>query len=514
MSESQIPQSVLSSNLNIIKSIADAVKGTFGPQGLDVMLIDQFGEYTVTNDGVKILSLIETNHPAAKMLIEAAKTQEAEVGDGTTTVTILTEAILSEAVKQVEKGVPITKLIEGIKLGLAKILKILENETYKIDNLEDAKLHNIALIAGREEIDLVNLVLQASAEIGLEKLKDPNFKFAKTIIAKPQAKSELIKGVIINKNKTNAGMPSQVREAKVLIFDDNLAPEDLPQEAIGTEQGFAQFKNLQQSFLTGLKRAIDLGVKLVLIDGNLHPYAEEMFVGAGIIAVQRVRSSELHRAAEFTKSQIASRRTLNLSPQELQKYLGFVELAEEDSHLGFIRLEGKNKYTSSEPLNIEGMSTLIIGASTEAVANEKERIATDIASSIQAALRGGVIAGGGIAELGLISALEELKKEKNQNLSLAYYGIDCLISALKKPLSQICLNAGLNPLEKVTEVLAAQNRQSNKNLGLNFNTGEIVCMLELGILDPTLVKISALKTACEVVIQILKVSIIIKSRQI
>lgn len=504
MPESQIPQSVLESNLNIVKSIADAVKGTFGPHGLDVMLIDQYGDYTITNDGVKILSLIETNHPAAKMIIEAAKTQESLVGDGTTTVTILTEAILSEAVKQIEKGIPITKLIEGLRLGLDKALQILDTNTIKINDLQDPKLKQMALVSGRGETDLVDLVLKAAHEIGLEKLKDKNFKFSNMILAKPQASSQLIKGIIINKNKINGAMPSQIIKAKILIIDDDLMPEDVPKEAIATEQGFSQFQASQQNFLKGLQKLIDLNIKLVLIDGNLHPYAEEIFMQAQIMVLQRVRTSELYRAAEFAKAQIASRRTLNLSLDELQKYFGYVELVSEDKKQNFIALEG----------GANAMSTLIIGASTEAVSAEKERIATDIASSIQAALCSGFVLGGGIAELSLVKPLEEFKTEQNQSISLAYYGIDCLIEAFKRPLTQICLNSGFNPLEKVVQVLAAQNAHNNSNLGLNFNTGEIICLLEAGIIDPALVKTAALKTACEVVIQILKVGIIIKSRQI
>lgn len=506
---SQIPQSVLLNNLNTIRSIADAVRGTFGPQGLDVMMIDQFGDYTITNDGVKILSLIETAHPAAKMLIDAAKAQEEEVGDGTTTVTILVDAILSEAVKQVEKGVPIPKLIEGLKLALAKASKTLTEISLPVTGLDDPNLKSIALIAGRGEAELVNLVLGAAREVDLpgmeSKLLAPGFKLAKSIISKSQTESQIIKGVILNKGRVNPAMPSSLTDCKVFVVDDALAPEDLPQEAMGTEQGFAQFKQFQQSFLNGLRKLVDLGVKLVLIEANLHPHAEELFAQAGIVAVQRVRSSELHRACQFTGAKAASRRTLNLSINELEKFLGKVDSVREDEKLGMIILEGGSS---------ELMSTLIIGASTEAIADEKQRIATDVASSIQAALRGGVVPGGGAAELALIPSLEKLKKEQSHNLSLAHYGIDCLLEALKKPLAQISQNIGLNPLEKVAQVLSSQASQNDYSLGLNTENGEIVSMLELGVVDPTLVKQAALKTACEVATQLLKVSVIIKSKQV
>jgi len=506
MSDSaQIPQSVLLNNLSVIRSIADAVRGTFGPQGLDVMMIDQYGDYTVTNDGVKILSLIETSHPAAKMLIDAAKAQEEQVGDGTTTVTILVDALLNEAVKQVEKGVPIPKLVEGLRLALERATQQLKALAHSVNGLNDPNLRAVALIAGRGELDLIDLVLNAAREISVDKLLQPSFKLSKCIIAKSQAESQLIKGVILNKGRVNQSMPSRLKGCKVIVFKDALMPEDLPPEAMGTEEGFAQFRQSQQTFLNNLHKLVELQVKLVLLEAGLHPYAEEIFTQAGIMAVQRVRSSELNRACSFCGAKPISRRSLNLSSEQLNQYLGKVDLVREDEQLELIVLEGQAE---------EMLSTLIIGAATEAVAEEKERIAGDVASAIQAALRGGILPGGGAAELSLISALEGLKTEQNRNHSLSVYGIDCLIEALKKPLAQISLNMGLNPLEKVAQVLSSQASKGDFTLGLNTESGEIEPMLKQGVADPMLVKLTALKTACEVVIQLLKVNVIIKSKQV
>ena len=506
MSDNQgLKQSVLLNNLNIIKSIAEAVKGTFGSQGLDVMLVDEFSNYTITNDGVKILSLIETNHPAAKILIEAAKFQEEQVGDGTTTVTILVEALLSEAVKQVEKGVPIPKLIEGLRLGLNYAKSKLTELASPIENLKDHKLRSACLIAGRGETELIDLLLKAAETIGLEKLKAKDFKFAKTIIAKNQTESQIIEGIILNKNRVNSAMPASLEKVKVFIIDDSLIPEDFPEEAISTEQGFAHFKQLQGNFLAGIKQLIDLKVNLVLIGGNLHPYAEELFTQNNIMAVQRVRKSELYRAVQFTGANLATRRTLNLAEAELEKFCGFIESAREDQNLDLIRLEGCL-------LPERQANTIIIGAAIEAFLAEKERIASDIASSLQACLDKGVVAGGGATELALSYFLNNLKKDLSQNSSFVHYGIDCWIEALKAPLSQISQNLGLNPLEKLAQVLSAQANTQSFSLGINAENGELACMQELGVFDPLSVKLLALNTACEVTIQLLKVNIIIKSK--
>lgn len=501
----QIPQSVIHNNLSTVKSIADAVRGTFGPRGLDVMMIDQFGDYTITNDGVKILSLIKTSHPAARILIDAAKTQEEQVGDGTTTVTILVEAILSEAVKQVEKGVPIAKIIEGLRLALGFALKTLDLLARPVNDLDDPLLRSVALIAGRGEEEIVKLVLEAAYEFGMDKLKDEGFKFSKTILSKALVDSVLVKGVVVNKKRMNSVMPSFVENPKVLIVDDAVAPEEIPQEAIGTEQGFSQFKQYQQTFLGGIKRLSDIGVKVVLAESAIHPYAEEIFVQAGIMAFQRVRKSELHRVAQFVGARITSRRSLNLSTNELEKYLGQVEKVTENEKLGMLTFESSQGGQAG---------TLVIGAPTESIAEERERIATDIASAIQAALRGGIVPGGGSCELALSQSLESIKAEQDHSYSLVSYGIDCLVEALKKPLTEICNNLGWNPLEKVSQVSAAQVSLKNPDLGINADNGETCSMIEMGIVDPTLVKAAALKTAVDVAIQILKVNVVIRSKQI
>ncbi|MDX1918834.1 MAG: TCP-1/cpn60 chaperonin family protein [Candidatus Caenarcaniphilales bacterium] len=502
MPENQVPQSVLQSNLSAIRSIADAVRGTFGPQGMDVMLIDQYGDFTITNDGVKVLSLIETSHPAAKLVIEAAKTQEELVGDGTTTVTLLVDALLSEATQQIEKGVPIPKLIDGIKQALGVALTELNRQTKPLEGLDDPRLGALASIAGRREDELVVLVMEAAKSIGLEKLRANEFKFAHKILAKSKAQNQLLRGIVVNKRPLNPTMPRELEQVKVLVIDDELAPQELPKEAIGTSEGFQEFQLSQQEFLGGLRKLAELDIKLVLVNGSIHPYAEEIFVQEGILAFQRVISSEIHQASSYSQAKPASRRILNLPKDEIVHHLGSLSKAIYRTDLELLSLEG------------ETQSTLVIGAATEEAALEKERIASDIASAIQAALRGGVVSGGGALELGLIPSLEKLKLELNDSQSLTSFGIDCLIESLKKPLTQISSNLGFNALEKLSQVIAAQSAQGDLSLGIDADTGTIASMDKLGIYDAALVKSQALKTACEVAIQILKVNLVIRSRQI
>lgn len=180
----------LITNSNAIRAVSSAVEGTIGPKGLDIMLVDRFGEVTITNDGVTILRQMDVNHPAAKMLINIAKAQQEEVGDGTTTATIMAGTLVAEGVNQILKGVPVIRVIEGIKYGINKAQDILKSNIKPVKDIKDPALKSVALIAGREHEDIAELVTQAAELIGEEKLKENIFKLKDTIIARARAENE------------------------------------------------------------------------------------------------------------------------------------------------------------------------------------------------------------------------------------------------------------------------------------------------------------------------------------
>ena len=161
----------LITNSNAIRAVAAAVEGTIGPKGLDIMLVDRFGEVTITNDGVTILKQMDVNHPAAKILINIAKAQQEEVGDGTTTATLMAGAMVAEGVAQILRGVPVARVIEGIKIGINKAQEILNANVIPVNGIDDPNLKNVALIAGRENQDIAELVTDAAKLIGKKNLK-------------------------------------------------------------------------------------------------------------------------------------------------------------------------------------------------------------------------------------------------------------------------------------------------------------------------------------------------------
>lgn len=491
----------LMTNANAIKVIAQAVEGTIGPKGLDTMLVDQIGDVVITNDGVTILEMMDVNHPAAKMLINTARSQQEEVGDGTTTATIMAGAIVSEGVDQVTKGVPVIKVIEGIRIGVKKALEDLDKRTIKADDLDRDILNKVALVAGRGYEDIAGLITQAVKEIGREKLLDPAFKLADIVKAEEGADNQVISGVLIDREPMNSQMPKKLNDAKVLVIDDALEPEEIEDEALATEAGFKRYIELQEEFKLNIQKIIDMGVKLVLVDRGLNDYAEEMLTDANILVLQRIANKELLQAAEHTGAKMLKRTGLKKNKDDLFSYLGEIgEVVFDEKLKHVLLLRGKGK----------SQATLLVGASTEEVVGERERIAKDAASAVQAAVKGGVVPGGGSVEIAIARQVEEARKEVR---GMAAYGLSCVSYALKKPFSQIVLNAGFNPLEKLGDVTALQVERNRDSLGIDCDTGEVIDLIDIGVYDPVLVKRYALKAAGEVAEAILRIDTIIKKRE-
>ncbi len=491
----------LETNVNAIRAVAGAIQGTIGPKGLDTMLVDQFGDVIITNDGVTILNLMEANHPAAKMLINIAKSQQEQIGDGTTTATLMAGEMVTEGLNQINRGVPVARVIEGLRKGIKFALTSIEEKSQVIKGIEDPRLFQIAYIAGREYEDIAKLVVEAAQIIGEEKLKEPSFKLVDTIKALEGAKNEVFLGVLINKQRMNKQMPRSLEEqVRILIIDDALEPEEIDDEALTTEAGFARYLELRKEFEDNLAKIIELGINLVLVDRGVDDLAEEILGDAGIMVVQRVARKDLHNVSEHTGARMIKRTTLKKNIDELEKYVGFAKHVYEDEKLEHIRILGGR----AKPI-----ATILVSASTEEVVGERERIAKDAASAVQACIKGGFVPGGGSVELAIAREVEELKKDLR---GMAAFGIDCVISALRRPFLQIVANAGFNPLEKLGDVTQAQVERNNFALGINCDTGDIADMFELGVVDPTLVKIYALRTAGEVAEAILRIDTIIRKK--
>ena len=492
--------SALISNAAAVRALASSIEGTLGPKGLNCMLVDKLGDVTITNDGSTILDRVEANHPAARMVIRTAKAQDSEVGDGTTTAVILASALVAEGVSHTLKGVPVTKVIEGMLAGIGKALEVIESAARPVSGFDDPLLWQAAFIAGRESSDVADLVTQAAKLVGEEKLKDPGFRLADAIVAKEGADSEVFTGLIIEKERMNRLMPRSVEDASVLVVDDALEPEQIEDDALGTESGFARYLQLQNEFKQNLQKIIDLGVRLVVVYKSVADMAEEALTDAGIMVVRRVSAKDIVRIVEHTGAKSVKRAGLKKPADELGKFFGKCARVYEDERLEHIRIVGG----AGKPA-----ATILVGAATREVKDERERIAEDAACAVQAVVLGGVVPGGGSIE---IAAAREVAALRESAKGMAAYGVDCAVQALKRPLAQMVANAGFNPLEKVEDVIAAQAEQGKASLAVNCDSGEVADMYDLGVIDPARVKTYALRAAAEVAEAVLRINTIIKKR--
>jgi len=488
----------LLTNSAAIAAIAAAVAGTMGPKGLDTMLVDRFGDVVVTNAGVTILEKMQVSHPAARMLIKVAKAQQEEIGDGTTTATLLAGALIAEGVNHVVRGVPVPRVIEGMRIGIQCALEGLKRRSRPVESLDSPLLERIAYISGREHADIATLVVRAAQLIGREKLKERSFKLVDTIRAEEGIANEVFMGVIVSKGRANRQVPASVRNARILVLDDALEPEAVEGEALATEAGFKKYLELQADFQRYIEKIVDLGVTVCLLERGMHDLAEEMLTDAGILVISRVSANELRQVCEHTGARAIKRMALRKAGEELTRCLGEARECFEDESLRQVRFLGG----SGKP-----MATVAVGAATAEVVGERRRIARDAASALQAAVRGGYVPGGGAVEIALA---KEVERKRATVKGMAAYGVDCVSAALRRPLAQIVENAGFNPLEKVEEVAALQLASNSDVVAINCDTGESADMLALGVVDPTLVKLHAVKAAGEVAEAILRIDTIIK----
>ncbi|GAV22040.1 TCP-1/cpn60 chaperonin family protein [Carboxydothermus pertinax] len=489
----------LFSNAAAVKALTQAVASSLGPKGLDTMLVDRFGEVVVTNDGVTILTLMEAQHPAARMVVNMARAQEREVGDGTTTAAVLAGALVSEGVNQILKGVPVSKVLGGMTKALNHALSLIKKRSLKVKSIRDEKLLAAAKIAGRGD-ERVAVIIREAAALLEEKLLDPGFKLADLVLAKVGATTSLIPGVVINKAPLWEDGSRKIAGVHLLVLDDGLYPEEVEGEALSSEAGFAQYLNNQKIFQENLYKLKELGVNLVVLTRGISDTAEEFCYENDIMVITRITQKELKRLLEFTGARAAKRSSLNKPAAELKKVLGYAQTALYDAKLSLTVIEGG----AGKPT-----ATILVGAATDEVVDEQERIAKDAAGSFEAAYRFGVLPGGGSFLLYLSREVESLK---NQLAGMESYGVMAFAEALKVPFRVMAENAGFNGLEKLGDLMTLQVQKNNYALGLDFETGEFIDMLAKDVVDPAEVVYQAVKNASEVAISLLKINTIIKMK--
>ena len=419
------------------------------------------------------------------------------------TATLLAASILEEAAGHAARGVPVNRLVEGLKLAAASAAAELRRRSRPLTGTEDPRLRQVALVAARGDESLADLALQAAQALGSGGPPETEGPRRRRIVAREGAVSRLVTGLAVRREPLSTQMPGVQRDALVLVLDDALEADFAGPEALRTEAGLARHLQENEAFRRFLEALPARGVTCVACSRVASDLAEEVLGQAGVLVLERVPRQELLDLADHLGAQIVKRAALGREPSRLSAALGRCSHIHVDEPLGLTWFEGGRGRPAV---------TLLVGAATPEVLEERRRVAEDAAAAVEAALDGGVLPGGGATELALSRALA---REGARLQGMTTYGVAALTEALKRPLAQMAANAGYNPLEKLGDVLSAQARADEEGreadaLGLDLDSGEVSDLGQLGVWDPAPVKLHALAAAVETAIAILRIRLIVQ----
>lgn len=493
-------------NILAARVVSETVKTTLGPKGMDKMLVDRIGNIVVTNDGVTILDEMEIEHPAAKMIVEIAKTQEKEVGDGTTTAVMLAGKLLENAEKLLDMKIHPTIITQGYRWAEKKAQEVLEELAIEINSKDELiKVAQTAMTGkGAEYLKekFGNMIVEAVdivSENGRMNLDDIKIEKQK---GRAIEDSELIKGIVIDKERINLEMPSRVDEARIALIEEALeirGPETEAKIAVSTPDQLQSFLNQEDSILKEkVDKIKESGANVLFVQKGIDELVQYYLAKAGIYVVRRVAKSDMQNLAKATGGRIVSK--LNeISDEDL----GYAEYVEE-------RKDGEEGMTYVMGCKNPKALTILIRGGTEHVIDEVERAILDALGDVAATLKDSkIIAGGGAVEIELAKRLKEFASGLKGRERLA---VEEFASALEFIPTTLAENAGMDPIDVLTE-LRASHDAGMKNAGLNLFSGKIEDNLANGIIEPLRVKTQAIASATEVAIMILRIDDVIAARK-
>ncbi len=493
-------------NIAAAKAVADSVRTTLGPKGMDKMLVDNLGDIVITNDGVTILEEMQIEHPAAKMLVEVAKTQNEEVGDGTTTAAVLAGELLKKAEDLLEQNIHPTVITKGYKIAREKALKILDNISEKIDSEDTKELVDIAITsmtgksAERASEQLARIVVDAVRTVMEDKEIDKeNIKLEKKQGSSAED-TELIKGVIIDKEVVHPGMPKKVKYAKIALLDSSLEIEKTETDAqiqITSPEQLQSFLEQEEKILKDMVNKVALsGCNVLFCQKGIDDVAQHYLAKKGVLTARRVKKSDMEKLARATGGKIVS----NISDLS-EDDLGTAGIVEEK------KISGEEMVFVRDCKNPKAVSILIRGG-TEHVVAEVERAIEDAIGAVSSALEvGKIVAGGGAPEEAVARELREFAQSYSGREQLAILAFADAMEIIPRTLAE---NAGLDPIDMLVELRSA-HEDENKTHGIDVSLGKIVNMKTKGVIEPLKIKTQAIKSAAEAAEMILRIDDIISA---
>lgn len=498
-----------SSNIQAARTIAEVVRATLGPRGMDKMLVDSLGDLTITNDGHEILKEIDVEHPAAKMMVEVAETQDDEVGDGTTTAVVFAGDLLKQAQQLLDKNIHATTIVAGFRKAAEEAARIL-NEVAIDVNLDDREtIKKIAMTSMRSKV--IGLEGEHFANIAIDAVKQVmDTKDGETTadkddiqVMKKTGKSlldtELIQGIIIDKEVVHSDMPKRIENAKIALLDCPLEIEKTEMDAeirIRDPTQMKAFLDEESRMLEEMvEKIVNTGANVLLCQRGIDDLAQYFLTRGGVLSVRRIKASDMEKLAKATGG-----RTVSNLDDLTKDDLGAAKLVEE-------RKIGEDKMVFVEECKNPKAVSILIRAGLERLIDETERALNDaICVVIDVVKNNKMVAGGGAIEGELSKRIRDYADKVGGREALA---IEAFADSLEIIPTTLAENAGLDVIDIIVSLRAAHEKKNGLWQGVNVYAGKVGNMLKEDVLEPLAVKQQAIKSAVEVASMILRIDDII-----
>jgi thermosome len=495
-------------NITAAKVVAESVRSALGPKGMDKMLVDSFGDVTITSDGRTILDEMDIQHPAAKMLVEVAKAQDNEAGDGTTSAVVIAGELLNKAEELIDKNIHPTIIIDGYKQAAEKALETLEKiaipvDLKKQDYLKKAAITSMAskIVAEYKEY-LADIAVKAMLEVAEKEGNTYKVDVEDVKVEKKTGESlsdtSLINGLVLDKEIVHSGMPKRVEKAKIALLDASLEIKKTEFDAkinIETPDQIEAFLDQEEAMLKDMsEKILAAGANVVICQKGIDDMIQHFLARKGIVAIRRAKKSDMEKLAKATGGKIVTKLD-DISSTDL----GFAALVEE-------RRIGDDKMTFIEGCKHPKAVTLLIRGGTNRITAEAERSVHDALCVIRDILEEPkVVAGGSAPELEMARTLKMYAETLPGREQLA---VKIFAEALESVAVTLTENAGLDPIDVLSE-LRSRHEKGEKWAGIEVLEGKVQDMAKKGVFEPITVKKQIIKSATEAASLILKIDDVI-----
>ena len=501
-------KSAQSNNIAAAKAVADAVRTTLGPKGMDKMLVDSMGDVVITNDGATILKEMDIEHPAAKMIIEVAKTQEQHCFDGTTSAVVIAGELLKRSEDLIEQNVHPTVICEGFRLASDKAVELLDGHSIDADT---STLHEVAKTAltgksaGAVKAFLADICVDAVQAVAREDDGEVIVDLDDVKVEKKQGgsikDSTLVDGIILDKERVHSGMPRSVTDAKIALINSAIEVKKTEVDAkiqITDPTMLAQFLEEEENYLRGLVDKIQAaGANVVICQKGIDDLAQHYMSKAGLFAVRRAKKSDMEALAKATSGRIVT----NID-----------DLGADD--LGHAAKFDERKIGESDMVFVTGCSdaksvSVLLRGGTEHVVDEIRRAFDDAIGVVSVAREDGAVLTGGGSVLASLS--RDLRAYAEGIGGREQMAIEAFAGALEVIPRTLAENAGLDPVNTIIEVRKA-HAEGKSSYGVNVFEGGVMDMRVANVLEPVRVVEQAIQSATETAVMILRIDDVISSR--